>query len=455
MALPPWTRELFSGSLDDVAKRLQNTDTLRELQNHVTNMLGDLPVVAARGIDRLMQETRKGTEQVRRWVRRQTSMNTAAINGSGVFFHPLFDGSPIDSLTDEHDMATGQLFTLANGIARQRIEDRLTKTIHGKVRCHSLLARSTIAAMVAVGASLRTGSAIVLPRMDSLRLDGEIPLPEALRATGRHVQEIGSGNTCTTADWILAGRQINDHALGMTIRWPKCKASDPVFVAQHNTLTSPLRHVEFVPYGCFDAPLGLPTEACSLIDNGFADQNFLTIVPTNSLLGGPRGALILGSEAALNSVQETAVWPALKAELHTVAAFVKLLEHQSGNGPATSALSNLLQVSVENLANRAERLATQLAGESAIISCRISEDNARLSTDLPLEVPSRQLKIVTKQDVQRVSKHLEADSPGLVLNVVAGELSLDFRWIPSHLDSHLAGLLTGHDEEASEDSASA
>ena len=454
MALPPWTRELFSGSFDDVAKRLQNTDTLRELQTHATNLLGDLPVVAARRIDRLLQETRKGTEQVRRWVRRQTSMNTAAINGSGVFFHPRFEGGPIDSAMEPHDMASGQLFTLANGIARQRIEDRLAKTIHGKVRCHALLARSTTAAMVAVGTSLRAGSAIVLPRMDSLRLDGEIPLPEALGATGRHVLEIGTGTTCTTADWNLAVRQLNDHALGMTIGWPKCKGGNPVFVAHHNTLTSPLRHVEFLPFGCFDASLGLPTEACSLIDSTSVDQNFLTIVPTNSLLGGPRGALILGSEAAVNSVRETAVWPALKAELQTVAALVNLLEHQAGSA-ASSTLSNLLQVSVENLANRAERLATKLAGQSAIISCRISEDNPKLSPDLPLELPSRQLKIVTKYDVQRFSEQLETDGPGLVLNVVAGELSLDFRWIPSHLDSHLAGLLSGHDDETSEDATHA
>ena len=38
MALPPWTRELFSGSFDDVAKRLQNTDTLRELQTHARHL---------------------------------------------------------------------------------------------------------------------------------------------------------------------------------------------------------------------------------------------------------------------------------------------------------------------------------------------------------------------------------------------------------------------------------
>lgn len=442
MPLPSWTRELFTGSLDEVAKRLQNAETLKELQSKATHLFGDLPISAARGIDRLMQETRKGTDHLRRWVRRQTTLNVAAINGTGTFFHPLVEGSPLHADAAEMLVRADEYFSLKGGLAEKRIDHRLSATSEKFGSASQLVAHSMSLASLAVGASIQSTAAIVIPRACSTRFAGTAPLADLISATGQRVIEIGTPDHCSAIDWDSALRHCGEGSLAVTILQPPCNSGIAI-----SPPPQMLKSVQMVPYGCFEAIPGLPNDCCNLLSSDLLKSHWLTIVPCHLLLGGPTGALILGTVAATQTVSSTPVWHSAAADLLTRAALTTAIEAQQEQAASSedrprSSLRTLLAVSQENLQNRAERLATQLAGESAFKSCRITQDAARFAPELPANVSSRQVRIAASGNPIRLKERLESEAPALILEAVNEELVLDLRWIPSHLDASLAGLLT-------------
>lgn len=442
MPFPPWTRDLLSGSLDDVAKKLQNLETVKELQSRASTLLGDLPIAAARGLDRILQETRKGTDHLRRWVRRQTTLNLSVINGSGVYFHPLLEGSPIHDDAAEKLVRAGDYFSFAGGTAAQRIEQRLAAEIEKHVGCSSLFVQSVPAALLAIAASGKSDAAVIVPRAHSIRLaDGSL-IPDLFGASGRRVLEIGSSTQYSTDDWNSALRDASANSIAFEICWPEANVRSDIAASKNDFANPPesLRRVQLLPYGCFALPTGL-AECGTLIDSALIESNWLTVVPTHALLAGPRGALVLGSKSAIESVVQTKIWPALKGNLHDKAALAVALENNASEAGPKASLESLLTVSVENLQNRAERLATQLAGDSSFASCRISQEPARLGQELAANIPSRQLVITPVGNSQKLYDRLLAEAPALLVELVGNELKLDFRWIPSHLDAGLAGLL--------------
>lgn len=442
MPLPPWTRELFTGSLDDVAKRLQNAETLKELQSKATSLLGDLPMSAARGIDRLMQETRKGSEHLRRWVRRQTMLNVAAINGSGIFFHPLVEGAPLQADAAETMFRADGYFTLNSGLAEKRIDDRLTAELEKRGVPAPLVAHSISAAAAAITASLPNGASIVMPRTCSIRLDGDTPLANLIASAGGKVLEIGTTENCTEADWESVRSMVGPESIALTLVFPGER--------QAASLAPPpksLRAVQIVPYACFNKPAGLPEDCFNVLSKDLLEANWLTVVPCNLLLGGPAAALVLGASKATAAISGSPFWRVAQADLPTRAAFVSALEtgseaHVGSEERPHTSLKSLLAVSVDNLQNRAERLATQLAGDAAFQSCRITQEAAQVGPDLPASIPSRQVRITPAGNAMKLLERLEAESPALILSSANDELILDLRWIPSHLDASLAGLLT-------------
>jgi L-seryl-tRNA(Ser) seleniumtransferase len=450
MALPPWTRELFTGSLDDVAKRLQKGETLRDLQNRASHLLGDLPVVAARGLDRVMQETRKGTEQVRRWVGRQHSINRAAINGSGIYFHPLLAGAPLRHAAVEAKVGDPDLFAFRDGVARRRIEDRLRTVTNSRLACDVLVCASMPAAIVAAGAGVGSGGTLVVPRCCSFRIDRSRPLPELLAATGVPVLEIGSAESCDQEDWDHAEAARGGQLRGVQVRWPVAHVNHTPGESNQAGANPQRRSIVIRPEASFASLPGIDDQQYDLVDQAAIAAGGVTIVPGNRFLGGPDVGLLLGASTILASISATPVWSALEASLEAKAALAITLEESDPTTERMPGLCDMAGVSMDNLQNRAERLATQLAGDGDFESCRITEQPARIDAGLPATFGSRQLRIRPRGDAQRRSQRLESESPALVVSVDQGELVLDLRWIPPQMDGRLAKLLIGDQNPLSE-----
>ncbi|WP_164100448.1 hypothetical protein [Candidatus Laterigemmans baculatus] len=445
MPLPPWTRELFSGSVEEFAGRLRRNDSFRELQTKATDMLGELPVTAARRLERILQESRRGTERLRRWTRRQTSLSTLAINGSGVLFHSSLAGVPLR--TDQIDTfaPSPDLFQLTRGAVRQRITGRLRAALGERGDVDIAVARSTAAAATAVGAfASATGLALAVPRSAAMRLEGGRPLPEMLAAGGCRVIEVGGPDRCTADDWDQVGVVAGEHLAAVTVEWPEAAqrshsaAARADWCAPHGR-----RQVRFLPLGSFSSVPGLSDSWVSNLHGRTLEPRALTVLPGDRLVGGPRSGIILGSSDAIAAIRATALWPALEADLPSMAALVLAMERSSGPADEPPPVVAMLETSVENLQNRCERLATQLVGSQRVTSCQITAADASLVEGDGGGVPSRQIRVARSSGGAKAwAETLAAEAPALLVQSEEEAIVIDLRWIPPSVDSELVRLLT-------------
>lgn len=448
MPLPPWSRELFSGSVEEVAARLRRSEPLRDLQSRATQLLGGLPVTAARSLDRVMQETRRGAEQVRRWSRRQTSLSTSAINGSGVLFHPLLRGVPLRIEHIETLAPTPDLFQLAGGTAGARIPARLRSAL----RCHTdanvAVANSLAAAATAIGAwAAASGRVPAVPRCAAMRLDGGRPLPEQIAAGGCRVMEIGTAERCDWGDWERAAGAAGDQLVEVTVQWPTALRPKNAAANGASSGGTAAHRVRFLPLGSFGDLPWLGSDRVSRIGQGAAEDETIAILPGNRLVGGPESGLILASSETIAAITSTPLWSVLNASVETKAALTLALEQLGATGGEAMPLAAMLETSIDNLQNRCARLATQLVGSRAVAACQITESPASLVPDDGGAVPSRQLRIVrTGGGAAEWARTLAAEAPALIAAVEEDALLVDLRWIPPSLDSELVRLLGGRDE---------
>lgn len=445
MPLPPWTRELFSGSVEELAGRLRRNESLRELQTKATDMLGELPVTAARRLERIMQESRRGAEQVRRWTRRQTSLSTMAINGSGILFHPSLSGVPLRTDQIEAFVPSPDLFQMARGPVRRRITARLRAAIGERGDVEIAVAHSSAAAATAVGAfAAATGLVLAVPRSAAMRLEGGRPLPEGIAAGGCRVIEVGSPDRCVAEDWEQAAGIAGEHLTSVSVDWPalsiRARSGDAL---PERSGPSGGRHVRFLPLGSFAKIPGLRDGWVSHLQAESFDPQTITVLPGNRLVGGPQSGLIVGSSEVIAALRATVLWPALEADLPTMAALALALERSRGPAEELPPAVAMLQTSVENLQNRCERLATQLVGSERVTTCEIAAAEASLVEGDGGAVPSRQLRVARSSSRAKAwAETLAAETPALLVHSEEEAIVIDLRWIPPSADSELVRLLT-------------
>lgn len=445
MPLPPWSREFFSGSVEEVAARLRRSEPLRDLQSRATHLLGDLPVTAARSLDRVMQETRRGAEQVRRWSRRQTSLSTSAINGSGVLFHPALRGVPLRVEQIEALAPAPDLFQVATGAAGARIPARLRSALHKQTDAEVAVAASVAAAATAIGAwAASAGRIPAVPRCAAMRLESGRPLPEQISAGGCRVMEIGTSERCDQGDWDHAAGSAGEQLVEVTVEWPEAlrRGTDGGKRAGAQA-ASPWR-VRFLPLGSFSDFPGLESEELSSIGRGAMEDRTIVVLPGNRLLGGPESALILASSETLAAITSMPLWSVLEATLETKAALTLALEQTAASEGEAIPTAAMLETSIENLQNRGARLATQLVGSRAVAACQITEQPASLVAGEEGRIPSRQLRVVRHGGgASEWAESLAAEAPALIAQVDEDALVVDLRWIPPSVDSEVVRLLGG------------
>jgi L-seryl-tRNA(Ser) seleniumtransferase len=431
MGLPPWTRglarELMSGSLDDVANRLKEAVSRSELSS-----------TAARGLERVLRETRRGADQLRGWARRQTAVTHAALNGSGEFFHPVLRGVPLGEEVLNAWFPAEGLSESRLPQQRERITRQLETELQHATGRGALMARGVEAAVVAVAGAMAGDGALAVPRCTNFRPDGGPPLTELLAASGVELCEVGTGDDCAATDWeaVLGRGRI---AGVVDVRWPSAASRTAIALPDSLVGGRDCRRIGIEPWGTLRA-LEAPLDDCGRrLDARSLAEDWVTIVPTHRLLHGPPGALILGMPESLRSIAAMPIWSALRADLGTEAALTRALQ-QSVEG--SSYLQRLLRTSTDNLQNRCERLATQLVGSPAVANCQITRQPARLSAELKAEIPSRQLVLQPAAgDPQPWSDLLLTESPALLTRVDSGMLVIDLRFLPPRHDELLAALL--------------
>lgn len=428
MAIPPWTVELLRRGIVDVASKAGEPANLRRLKEQASGILQDLPESAARGIQRVIQTAESGKESVQRWSRRHTSLAVPLLNASGVLYHPMGTGVPID----QRVVDVGQEVLRGDVVLGAGMADRITRRLqrcfadyaladHGGVSI--AIAASFPAALSAVSL-VGTRRTLVIHRRHAVRLDGGVPLPEAFGCVLPMVTEVGGCDRIDAEDFEGIERPC------------LISADDGQTGFEPIELPGDAIRVHVLPIGVLaDSPNRFVPSAESLLRGG-AD---LVVLPGDAIAGGPPCGILVGRREEIDMIRESASWTALEASIAVHAMMAVAAETVAEGSSEIRPIDALISTSEDNLRDRAERLATRLSGTESIASARVTDDPARITEAGRWRIPSRQVVLThAAVDAESWARKLAEDLPAVAVTAAEGTIRVDLRWLDPAHDGPLA-----------------
>jgi L-seryl-tRNA(Ser) seleniumtransferase len=183
--------------------------------------------------------------------------------------------------------------------------------------------------------------------------------------------------------------------------------------------------------------LGEPNAAAS-IDEG-AD---LVLFSGDKLIGGPQCGIIVGKKAFIDRLARHPLARALRVDKLTLAALAATLRILRDDAAAIREipLLQLLSAPVDNLQQRAERLATQMAASEGVASAEACESNAFLGGGAVPEERISSWCIAIEphgMHVDQFARRLRTGAPSVVGRIHADRLRLELRTVFPRQDSDL------------------
>lgn len=444
MAIPPWAAEVLRRGVGGVLEKVP-ADTVEQLKKRATDLWAELPQSAARSVDSVLRGAKLGKESVQRWTRRHVALVTPVVNGSGCLCHPQVSSVPL--APEVIDVVSEALHsgTLYSSSSHERLARRLAKCV-APGDFGVLIAASVDGACLALGSAF-TDASTYFHRSQSQRLPSGTPIPDAfaagvsLRRSGA-IHEVGSIDRVDQSD----SRSVQSPAVLVSVD-NGMPGRDWFHASSDNANGGDFVRVVYMPVAI------LRTDASSQATPGQLPSMMqrlqggtdLVIAPGNGAMGGPNCGLIVGNRKRLDAIANSAVWPALAADIATQAAMTRTLELLASPHAAEVPAQAMIQTSEENLRSRAERLATRLAAEPLIRTCQITDKPASLSPAGTWALPSRQLKL-THRDLSAGdwAVKLLGEVPAMIVGVEDASIVVDLRWIQPSDDVSLVATLVGH-----------
>ncbi len=425
MRLPPWAIEAIRNGVADVARKASDPETINRVREQAAELLRDLPENASKSFEGIVKSASarardaldQGRDSVLRWVAGETDFGVPCHNVSGTLLNERGTGVPVSEsvLAAGYPILAGHCLTHD---VRETIDRGLSQAVHVD-DCRMLVAGSFDAAVHAVSA-LAGHWDLILHRSQAIQLPSGIPLPEALSPAALSerggVQRIdprdfdGIDNACV----ILA--DDGNHAI------------EPMDFQGRSVHT-----VAILPVATFGDSIDSVPDAKSLLRAGID----LVALPGGPATGGVAAGILVGKETLMRKLQESPTWKFLQSGDAIAAMTLEALTH-----PSPTPLTQLVEVSEDNLRSRAERLATRLTGDESIASCHITADPAFLAAETRWKFPSRQLRIRHhNKAAEKWAEELLRKHPAVIASADGDDLVVDLRWLPAGEDSLVAAAL--------------
>jgi L-seryl-tRNA(Ser) seleniumtransferase len=426
-----WNRSVVAGSVRSF---------LDELRGELRRRAGEMPVPSVREL----------AERAARFVvsQQQISLGTA-INATGRLWSESWSSQPLADAALERLVAVGREFVLekppASGgppIDPEPLLCRLTGA------AASAVAHSYAGALWLALTALADGREVLVARAEVGEIELAEPLPKLAAASNIVLREVGTINRATAADYeasaspqAAAVLKVSSDAYRVVGETSMAHLDELVAVSR----ASELFLIDALGAAALDEPpiaIGWPLRSARASLAAGAD---LTLVRGDGLVGGPTCGILLGSREIIRRITDQPMFPALRLGVLGRAALVATLECYESKCPAEDIpLWQILGVSVENLRNRAERLAPQLAEAEGIGSAAAVETRSPLFSMLAEGWPSYGIALnAANDDIQSLDRQLR-NAPLPALGRIEGDrLMLDLRTVVPRQDKMLVEALLG------------
>jgi L-seryl-tRNA(Ser) seleniumtransferase len=411
-------------------------------------------------------------EQIARWITsEERAVLRPVINATGVLLHTGLGRAPLAeaALEEIRLVASGYSsleINLESGERSQRVQcvQKLLAEVTGAEA--AFVVNNNAGATMVTLAALSGGREAIVSRGHLIEIGGSYRLPEVMSVSGARLREVGTTNKTRIGDYESAigeetGVLMNVHRSNFQIVGFTEEASLAELARLGRKHRLPVIDdigsgslVDLNQYGIEGEPV-----AANSIKAG-AD---VVLFSGDKLLGGPQCGVILGRRDLIAKIAQHPMSRALRVDKLTLAALAATLRlyRDDDNLEETIPFLTLLSAPIENLRNRAERLAPQIAALDLIETAEAVEETCYLGGG---SVPSQSLPTwcisvaPAKGSVTSLARAVRMGTPGLVGRIKQDRLLIDLRTVFPREDVDVVGAflaLDGEKDSASAESTSA
>ncbi|HND54913.1 MAG TPA: L-seryl-tRNA(Sec) selenium transferase [Pirellulaceae bacterium] len=377
------------------------------------------------------------------------------INATGLPLHTGLGRAPLadEALQAVCDVSRGYSnleVDIATGERSQRVaavEPLLNQLLGSEA---AVVVNNNAAATLLVLTALSHGKEAVVSRGHLIEIGGNFRLPEVMTASGARLREVGTTNKTRLSDFAQAigpetGVLLKVHPSNYVVCGFTEQPTLEELVELGRRRGVPV--IDDIGSGAIDdfAAYGLhdePTAKDSL--RAGAD---VCLFSGDKLLGGPQCGIIVGKRELLAKIANHPLMRALRVDKMTLAALAATLKlHlRDVSGREAVPLIGLLATSTENLRNRAERLAPQLAASAAVAAAEAVAGTTFLGGgSVPTqEIPTWCVALrPVSGSVDELAARLRKGEPSVFGRIQRDRLLLDLRAVLPREDVDLVAAVT-------------
>jgi L-seryl-tRNA(Ser) seleniumtransferase len=364
------------------------------------------------------------------------------INATGIMLHTGLGRAPLadEAVAAVKDIASGYASVevdLLTGERSQRVaavEKLLTRLTGAEA---AAVANNNAGATLLALAALARGKEVIVSRGQLIEIGGSYRLPEVMSASGAILREVGTTNKTRIGDYESAvgeqtGALMRVHTSNYVITGFTEQPTLAELVSLGRKHNLPVIDdigsgalVDLARYGI----QGEPVAGESI--RGGAD---VVLFSGDKLLGGPQCGILVGRRALIQKIVKHPLMRALRVDKMTLAALAATLRLYGDLEVAERSvpLLALLSTPLENLKNRAERLAPQIVATGAVAKAEPAQDVAYVGGG---SVPTQEIgtwciSLAPKEGtVDALSDALRSGNPSVVGRIKSGRLLLDLRTV--------------------------
>jgi L-seryl-tRNA(Ser) seleniumtransferase len=382
-------------------------------------------------------------------VSRQHHALGVAINATGQLWGSPWTSPPISEAALERAMALGREFAIAPADGQESASHLETALCRLTGAQGAAVVNSYSGAVWLALAAVAADQKVLVARAEVGELGASDSLPKLAEAAKVKLTEVGTTNSVAASNYeeavssrtaaILLVSSDTYRVIGQTTN---AELDELIAIARDRELLS-IDALGTAPLVTPPPEVAWPRRSAAASIAAGVD---LVILRGDGLVGGPPCGIILGSKEAVERVTSYPLFSASEVDSLRSSALAATLECY---GDPTSIVEQIpvwqcLTVSVDNLRNRAERLAAQIAGSEGIASAVPIETESPVTLAIAEGVPSYGIALTpANADVRALDKRLRTARFPIAGRVESERVILDLRTVQPRQDIALVDSIVG------------
>jgi L-seryl-tRNA(Ser) seleniumtransferase len=392
-------------------------------------------------------------QRIADWISAEQPLSIVpVVNATGFIINDSLGGVPLADEAIQAIAATARgyasvkldLGTGENGQPTRELEQLLTRLTGAEAA--TVVANSPAAVVMAI-AAVTGGREVIVSRGELTESEDGFRLHEAIVAAEAVVSEVGSANRTRIEDYSAAVTPRTAAILrargnsGVVSNQEAPSLSDLISLGRKNGLPvidwlEMAALLDLTPYGVLQSPT--PQES-------IRDGADLVVLSGDKMLGGPSCGIILGTRTLIDRIADHPLMNLFRVDKLALAALTATLRLYQDRDLAERAvpLLSLISTPLENLRQRAERLAPQIVA-TGVATVEIQAAQTFL-TEAALRHQALPTVCLILTPIARSTEQLAAalrmGTPSVVGRIEEGKLRLDLRSIQPRDDLSLVAAI--------------